>query len=67
VDRVIQKKKWSNKRLMTIAGIAGVVALVAGSIFFTSGKSKLNVDTERITISEVKKGALSRNLFRLMV
>jgi HlyD family secretion protein len=57
VDRVIQKKKWSNKRLMTIAGIAGVVALVAGSIFFTSGKSKLNVDTERITISEVKKGA----------
>jgi HlyD family secretion protein len=57
VDRVIQKKKWSNKRLMTIAGITGVVALVAGSIFFTSGKSKLNVDTERITISEVKKGA----------
>lgn len=42
---------------MTIAGIAGVVVLVAGSIFFTSGKSKLNVDTERITISEVKKGA----------
>lgn len=57
VDRVIQKKKWSTKRLMTIAGIAGVVVLVAGSIFFTSGKSKLNVDTERITISEVKKGA----------
>ena len=42
---------------MTIAGIAGVVVLVAGSIFFTSGKSKLNVDTERITISEIKKGA----------
>jgi HlyD family secretion protein len=57
VDRVIQKKKWSTKRLMTIAGIAGVVVLVAGSILFTSGKSKLNVDTERITISEVKKGA----------
>jgi HlyD family secretion protein len=57
VDRVIQKKKWSTKRLMTIAGIAGVVVLVAGSILFTSGKSKLNVDTERITINEVKKGA----------
>jgi HlyD family secretion protein len=42
---------------MTIAGIAGVVILVGSSIFFTSGKSKLNVDTERITISEVKKGA----------
>jgi HlyD family secretion protein len=57
VDRVIAKKTWSTKRLMTIAGIAGVVVLVAGSIFFTSGKSKLNVDTERITISEIKKGA----------
>jgi HlyD family secretion protein len=57
VDRVIEKKKWSNKRLMTIAGIAGVVVLVGGSIFFTSGKSKLNVDTERITVSEIKKGA----------
>ncbi|HEK20200.1 MULTISPECIES: efflux RND transporter periplasmic adaptor subunit [unclassified Mucilaginibacter] len=57
MDRVIQKKKWSNKRLMTIAGVTGVVVLVAGSIFFTSGKSKLNVDTERITVSEIKKGA----------
>ena len=57
MDRVIEKKTWSTKRLMTIAGITGVVLLVGGSIFFTSGKSKLNVDTERITISEVKKGA----------
>ncbi|MES2266002.1 MAG: efflux RND transporter periplasmic adaptor subunit [Bacteroidota bacterium] len=57
MDRVIQKQKWSTKRLMTIAGITGVVVLVAGSIFFTSGKSKLNVDTERITVSEIKKGA----------
>lgn len=56
VDRVIEKKTWSTKRLMTIAGVTGVVVLVAGSVFFTSGKSKLNVDTERITISEIKKG-----------
>nr|WP_249665320.1 efflux RND transporter periplasmic adaptor subunit [Mucilaginibacter sp. Bleaf8] len=41
---------------MTIGGIAAVVALVAGSVYLTSGKSKLNVDVERITISEVKKG-----------
>jgi HlyD family secretion protein len=31
--------------------------LIAGSIYFTSGKSKLNVETERLTISEVKQGA----------
>jgi len=56
VDRVIAKKKWSTKRILTIAGIVGIVALIAGSYYFTSGKSKLNVETDRITISEVKKG-----------
>lgn len=56
MDRKIEKKKWNTKRIMTIAGIAAVVILVGGSILFTSGKSKLNVDTERITISEIKKG-----------
>ncbi|MEO6129974.1 MAG: efflux RND transporter periplasmic adaptor subunit [Ferruginibacter sp.] len=57
MDRVIEKKKWSTKRILTIAGITALVLLIALSYYFTSGKSKLNVDTERITISEVKKGA----------
>ena len=57
MDRVIKKKKWSKKRILTIAAVAGVVALIGLSYYFTSGKSRLNVDVERITISEVKKGA----------
>lgn len=57
MDRVIEKKKWNSKRILTIGGIAALVALIAGSIYFTSGKSKLNVETERLTISEVKQGA----------
>jgi HlyD family secretion protein len=56
VDRVIEKKTWSTKRLLTIAGITGIVLLIAGSIYFTSGKSKLDVDTERLTISTITKG-----------
>ena len=56
MDRVIAKKKWSTKRILTIAGIAAIVLLIAGSYYFTSGKSRLNVNTERITISEVSKG-----------
>lgn len=56
MDRIIKKKKWSSKRILTIAGIGGVALLIAASIYFTSGKSKLNVDAERITISEVKNG-----------
>jgi HlyD family secretion protein len=57
VDRVIAKKYWSKKRILTISGIVGVVALILLSYFFTSGNSKLNVDTERITISPITKGA----------
>jgi HlyD family secretion protein len=56
VDRVIQKKKWNSKRILTIAIAVGIVALIAGSYYYTSGNSKLNVDTERITISTVTKG-----------
>lgn len=57
MDRVIAKKRWSKKRILTIAGITGVILLIAASYYFTSGKTKLNVDTERITISEITKGA----------
>ncbi len=56
MDRVIQKKKWSTKRILTILGVVGLIALIAGSYYFTSGKSKLSVDSERLTISEVIKG-----------
>lgn len=56
MDRVIEKKKWSSKRILTIAGIVAVVALIVASYYFTSGKSKLDVDTDRVTISEIKKG-----------
>lgn len=56
MDRIIEKKKWPAKRILTISGIVALVALIAASYYFTSGKSKLNVDTERITISEIKKG-----------
>ncbi len=41
---------------MTIAGVTAIAALVAGSIYFTSGKSKYNAPIDRITISEIKKG-----------
>ena len=57
MDRVIEKKKWNSKRILTIAVITAIVALIAASVYFTSGKSKLNVDTERITIGEIKTAA----------
>ncbi len=55
MDRVIEKKKWSTKRLLTIGGITALVLLIAASYYFTSGKAKLNVPLDRIQINEVKK------------
>jgi HlyD family secretion protein len=56
VDRAIPKKKWSTKRILTIAGITAIILLIGSSYYFTSGKTKLNIDTERITVSEIKNG-----------
>lgn len=56
MDRIIVKKKWPAKKIITLAAIVALVALIIASYYFTSGKSKLNVNTERITISEIKKG-----------
>lgn len=62
MDRVIEKKKWSKKRILTVGGIAALLSLITASIYFTGGKSKLNVDTERLTISEVTKGVFQENI-----
>lgn len=56
MDRVIERKGWGKKRIMLVTGIVAVLALIAASWYFTSGKSKLNVNTDRITISEIKQG-----------
>lgn len=62
MDRVIEKKTWTKKRILTIIGVVGIVGLAGASYYFTSGKSRLNVDTERIAISEVKKGVFQENI-----
>ncbi|HTE09779.1 MAG TPA: HlyD family efflux transporter periplasmic adaptor subunit [Chitinophagaceae bacterium] len=62
MDRVLAKKRWSTKRLLTIGGVVAIVGLIAASYYFTSGKSKLNQDTDRLTISEIKKGPYKDNI-----
>jgi HlyD family secretion protein len=47
---------------MTIGGIAAIVLLIAGAIYGTSGKSKLDVDTERLTVSTITKGPFQENI-----
>lgn len=62
MDRVLPKKKWTRKRILLLAGIVLLTSLIVLSFYFTSGKSRLNVNTERITISEIKKGPFKDNI-----
>lgn len=62
MDRIIEKKKWNRKRILTIAGIVALVGLVLASYFLTSGKSRLNVDTDRLTINEVTNGSFKESI-----
>lgn len=62
MDRVIKKSKWNRKRILTIAGIVALVALIAGSIYFTSGPAKLKTNVERIEIKDVVEGPFQETI-----
>jgi HlyD family secretion protein len=55
MDRVIEKKRFSRKNILIAGGIVLFLVFVL-SIAFTSHKSKLNVNSEHLTVSEVTKG-----------
>jgi HlyD family secretion protein len=57
VDRVIAKKKWSKKRVLTLFAVLALAGVAAAGYYLVSGKRKLNVDRERITINEVRNGS----------
>ena len=54
MDRPIEKKKWTLKRILILSGGSAFVLLLLFIILGTFGKSRLNVDGERMTIAEVK-------------
>lgn len=57
MDRVIEKKKWTSKKIAIIVFCVITMVLISWAIYSNMGGSKLNVDTNRITICEVKKGS----------
>jgi HlyD family secretion protein len=57
MDRVIPKKTWTTRRIAYLGGGLALAGLIAFSIASTTGKAKLNVDNQRLTVSEVKKAA----------
>lgn len=56
MDRAVEKKTWTKTRILTLLGALALCLLIGGAWYSTGSKPRLNVDTERITISDVKRG-----------
>jgi len=59
MDRLLPKKKWPPKKIASILAVVLFFSLIIYYIVFGDKSSKLNVKTERITISIVSEGAFS--------
>lgn len=59
MDRIVKKKKWTSKRIITWSAAGIIVLIFLAGIFMGSGKSRLNVEKERITISEIRNGGFT--------
>ncbi|MBW8686305.1 efflux RND transporter periplasmic adaptor subunit [Chitinophaga rhizophila] len=60
MDRKIEKKYWSKKRITLISGGAVVALLLLYNLIFADHRSKLNVEKDKITISTVSKGTFDQ-------
>jgi HlyD family secretion protein len=56
MDKKLEKKFWSLKRIGMIAGGALLVGFIAYQFVFADKRTKLNVDKEKITVSNVTQG-----------
>jgi HlyD family secretion protein len=56
MDKKIEKKFWNSKRIIWISGGTLVVALLVYQLIFADRRSSLNVDKEKITVSDVTQG-----------
>jgi HlyD family secretion protein len=56
MDRVLPKRFWTTQRIALFGGGALILGLVAYTLFFADRRSKLNVEKEKITVSDVTTG-----------
>ncbi|MDC6355002.1 MULTISPECIES: efflux RND transporter periplasmic adaptor subunit [Robiginitalea] len=62
MDIPIEKKRFDSRKIAYIAGGILLIALITYVVIATSGGAKLNVQTERISISTVQRGAFQENI-----
>lgn len=62
MDKKIQKKKWTLKRIASYSGIAIFIVFVGYQFIFADRRSKLKIDKDKITISTVKRGVFQETI-----
>lgn len=60
MDKKIEKKYWSKKRMSLIGGGVLVALLLGYNLIFADHRSRLNVEKDKITISTVTKGTFDQ-------
>ncbi len=56
MDKKLVKKTWTLKRIATFGGIGLFVIFVSYQFIFADRRSKLKIEMDKITISEVRRG-----------
>ncbi len=56
MDKKIQKRKWTVKRIATYGGITLFVGFIAYQLIFAERRASVKIDKDKITISTVQKG-----------
>ncbi|WP_345004042.1 efflux RND transporter periplasmic adaptor subunit [Snuella lapsa] len=62
MDVPLEKKRFNKSKITMMIGAALLILLIVFVVIATSGKSRLNVDMERISISEVASGVFQENI-----
>jgi len=62
MDIPLKKKRFTPKKIAIIGGTVLIIALIIFVLISSTGNSKLNIEKERISISEVKKGIFQENI-----
>ncbi|PIA81719.1 efflux transporter periplasmic adaptor subunit [Gaetbulibacter sp. 4G1] len=62
MDIPLEKKRFNKKQISIAIGLILLISLITFVIISTGGNSKLNVDKERISISEIKEGVFQENI-----
>jgi HlyD family secretion protein len=56
MDRIIEKSKWPIRRIMWISVAVVVPVAISLNLLFGDRSSKLNINSERLRISEIREG-----------